>query len=173
MKTMIDALNEQIKNEFYSAYLYLAMSAYFSDLGLPGFANWMRIQAKEEVTHATKMYDYVLSRGGQVVLKAIDAPPTAWKSVLQVMEAALAHEKSVTKCFNELADLAIREKDHAGSNFLVWYINEQVEEEQTLTDIVSALKLIKGEGQGLLMMDREFGARVFVDATQQQTASAG
>lgn len=171
MKKMTDAFNEQIKNEFYSAYMYLAMSAYFSDLGLPGFASWMRVQAQEEVTHATKMYDYVLSRGQKVVLKTIDAPPSSWENPLQVMQAALEHERFVTRSINEMTDLAIQEKDHASRNFLAWYIDEQVEEEESFTDIVSALKLIKGEGQGLLMMDRELGSRTFVDETQAQTTA--
>ena len=165
MSKMIEAFNEQIKNEFYSAYMYLAMSAYLADAGLPGFASWMRVQAKEEVTHATKMYDYVLSRGGKVVLKAIDMPPAEWKGPLDVMQAALQHEKFVTSCLNELTDLAIKEKDHASQIFLSWYITEQVEEEQQFGDIVSSLKLINGEGQGLLMMDRELGGRTFVDET--------
>ena len=165
-KKMIDALNEQIKNEYYSAYMYLAMSAYLADLGLPGFASWMRIQAQEEVTHANKMYDYVLSRGGKIVLKAIDAPPKAWKSPLDVMQAAFAHEQFVTRCINELSDLAVKEKDHASQIFLSWYVTEQVEEEENFTDLVNALKLIKGEGQGLLMLDRELSSRVFVDETQ-------
>ncbi len=166
MSKMFDALNEQIKNEFYSSYMYLAMSAYFADMGLPGFANWMRIQAKEEVTHATKMYDYVLARGGKITLKAIDAPPAAWKDPLDAMQAGLTHEKFVTKCLNELSDLAVQEKDHASQIFLSWYVTEQVEEEQNFSDIVNALKLIKGEGQGLLMLDRELGVRTFVDETQ-------
>lgn len=170
MGKMIDAFNEQIKNEFYSAYMYLSMSAYFTDTGLTGFAAWMRVQAQEEVTHATKMYDYVLARGGKVVLKAIDAPPITWKNPLDVMEEGLKHERFVTKCLNELTDLAVKEKDHASQIFLSWYITEQVEEEQSFGDIVNALKLIKGEGQGLLMMDRELGGRTFVDETQ---AAAG
>ena len=165
-KKMIDALNEQIKNEFYSAYMYLAMSAYLADLGLPGFASWMRIQAKEEVTHAAKMYDYVLARGEQIELKTIDAPPAVWKNPLDVMQAALNHEKFVTKCINDLSDLAVKEKDHASQIFLAWFVTEQVEEEENFTDLVNALKLIKGEGQGVLMLDRELGARVFVDETQ-------
>ena len=170
MTKLPDAFNEQIKNEFYSAYMYLSMSAYFADLGLPGFASWMRVQAQEEVTHATKMYDYVLTRGWQVQLKAIDAPPLTWKDPLAVMEAGLEHEKFVTKCLNELVDLSVKEKDHASQIFLSWYITEQVEEEQSFGDIVSALKLIKGEGQGLLMMDRELGGRTFVDETQTAAA---
>ena len=165
-KKMTDALNEQIKNEYYSAYMYLAMSAYLADLGLPGFASWMRVQAQEEVTHANKMYDYVLSRGGKIELKTIVAPPKTWKSVLDVMQAAFAHEQFVTKCINEMTDLAVKEKDHASQIFLSWYVTEQVEEEENFTDLVNALKLIKGEGQGLLMLDRELGARVFVDETQ-------
>lgn len=170
MAKMFDAFNEQIKNEFYSAYMYLSMSAWFADLGLPGFASWMRVQAQEEVTHATKMYDYVLTRGEKVVLKAIDQPPASWKNPLEVMQAALKHEKFVTKCLNEMTDLAVKEKDHAAQIFLAWYITEQVEEEQSFGDIVNALKLIKGEGQGLLMMDRELGARTFTDETQTQDA---
>lgn len=167
MSKMSEAFNEQIKNEFYSAYLYLAMSAYCADLGLPGFASWLRVQAKEEVTHATKMYDYVLSRGEKVVLKAIEAPPAAWKNPLDVMQSALKHEKFVTAKLNELTDLAVKQKDHASQIFLAWYITEQVEEEQSFGDIVNALKLIKGEGQGLLMMDRELGSRTFVDETSE------
>lgn len=167
---VIAAINEQIKNEFYSAYMYLAMSAYFADTGLPGFANWMRIQAKEEITHATKMYDYILSRGGKVSLKAIDAPPASWKNPLDAMQAGLKHEKFVTTCLNNITDLAVKEKDHASQIFLHWFVTEQVEEEQSFTDIVNSLKLIKGEGQGLLMMDRELQARVFVDTTQSPAA---
>ncbi len=170
MKKVMDALNEQIKKEFYSSYMYLAMSAYFADMGLPGFANWMRVQAKEEVTHATKMYDYVLARGGKIALKSIDAPPASWKNPLDAMQAGLTHEKFVTKSLNELTDLAIKEKDHAAQIFLSWYVTEQVEEEQNFGDLVNALKLIKGEGQGLLMMDRELAARVFVDETQAPAA---
>ena len=166
-KKMVDAINEQIKNEFYSAYMYLAMSAWLADLGLPGFAGWMRIQAKEEVTHANKMYDYVLTRGGKIELKTIDAPPAAWKNPLDVMQAGLTHEQFVTRCINEMSDLAVKEKDHATQIFLSWYVTEQVEEEENFTDLVNALKLIKGEGQGLLMLDRELGARVFVDETQE------
>lgn len=165
-KKMFDALNEQVKKEFYSSYMYLSMSAYFADMGLPGFANWLRVQAKEEVTHATKMYDYILSRGGKVALKAIDAPPAAWKNPLAVMEAGLEHEKFVTKCLNELTDLAVKEKDHATQIFLSWYITEQVEEEENFSDLVNSLRLINGQGHGLLLLDRELGARVFTDETQ-------
>ena len=170
MNKMINAFNEQIKSEFYSAYLYLAMSAHFANFGLSGFARWMRVQAKEEVAHATKMYDYVLARGGKIILKAIEAPPTTWKNALEIMQAGLEHEKLVTRKLNELADLAVREKDHASQIFLAWYVTEQVEEEQSFGDIVNALKLIKGEGQGLLMMDRELAARTFAYPTQQATA---
>ncbi len=166
MSKMFDAFNEQIKNEFYSAYMYLSMAAYFSDLGLPGFASWMRVQAKEEVTHATKMYGFVLARGAQITLKAIDAPPPTWRNPLAVMEAALKHERFITTCINDMTDLALKEKDHASRNFLVWFVDEQVEEEQSFGDIVNALKLTKSEGQGLLLLDRELGARTFVDETQ-------
>ncbi|MDR1855632.1 MAG: ferritin [Desulfovibrio sp.] len=171
MSKVLAALNDQVIREFYSAYLYLAMTTYFADAGLPGFANWMRVQAKEEVTHANKMYDYLLSRGHKVVLGAIDAPPASWKSALDVMKAGLAHEQKVTGYINDLASLAVKEKDHATQIFLNWFVTEQVEEEQNFTDLVNALSLIKGEGQGLLMLDRELAGRTFTDATA--TADAG
>ena len=170
MSKMFDAFNEQIKNEFYSAYMYFSMSVYFSDVGLPGFASWMRVQAKEEITHATKMSDFVLARSARIMLKAIDEPPLTWETPLDVMESALKHEQFVTKCINDMTDLAIQEKDHASRNFLVWFVDEQVEEEQSFGDIVNALKLIKADGQGLLMLDRELGARTFVDETQKTAA---
>ncbi|MDR1777630.1 MAG: ferritin [Desulfovibrio sp.] len=166
MSKIIDALNTQINKEYYSAYLYLSMSAYFSSVGLPGFASWMRIQAKEEMTHAAKLYDYVLARGGKVVLKAVAEPPASWKKPLDVMKAGLEHEKKVTKCFNDMTDLAVKEKDHAAQIFLSWFVSEQVQEEQSFGDIVNALTLINGEGQGVLMLDRELGARTFTDETQ-------
>lgn len=169
MSKMIGAFNVQINNEFYSSYLYLSMAAYFSDKGLSGFASWMRMQAKEEITHGTKMFDYVLARGGLITLTAIPAPPVMWKNALEVFEDGLAHEKLVTKSLNTLIELSVKEKDHASQIFLSWFITEQVEEEQSFGDIVNALKLIKGEGPGLLMLDRELGTRNFVDTTQEST----
>ncbi len=156
---MLDALNDQVKHEYYSSYMYLSMSAYFSDLGLSGFAHWMRIQADEELLHANKFYDYILSRGGRVTLQAIDAPPAVWKNPLDVFAAGLKHEQFVTGRINMLMDLAIKSKDHASYVFLQWFVTEQVEEEENFTDLINKLRLIKGEGQGLLLLDRELGGR--------------
>ncbi len=158
---VLDAINEQINYELYSANLYLAMSAYFSDLGLGGFAKWMKAQYKEELFHAEKMFDYVIARGGRATIKALDEPPSAWKSALAVLEEGLKHEKFVSSRINNLVDLAMKEKDHASTVFLQWFVTEQVEEEENFTDLVGQLKLIKGEGQGLLMLDRELATRVF------------
>lgn len=159
-KKMEEAINEQIKWEFFSGYLYLSMSAYFSGLGLPGFAKWMEAQYQEEVFHAMKMFRYVLESGGTVGLQAIDQPQHAWKSPLDCFQFSLNHERSVTKRINDLASLAQKEKDHATYIFLQWFVSEQVEEEDTFTDVVGKLKLV-GDGGGLFMLDRDLGARVF------------
>jgi len=160
-KKMQNALNKQINAELYSAYLYLAMSAYFDSTNLAGFSNWMRIQAQEEMSHAMKIYDFVAERGGRVVLAAIDAPQKEWKSPVAVFEQTLAHEQKVTGLINKLVDLATAEKDHATNNFLQWFVAEQVEEEATADGILQQLKLM-GDAKGpFFMMDREFGRRVF------------
>ncbi len=166
---MLNALNDQIKFEYYSSYMYLSMSAYFSDLGLSGFAHWMRVQADEELLHAGKFYDYVITRGGKVTLQAIDAPPAKWKNPLDVFEEGLKHERFVTGRINMLMDMAVAAKDHAGYVFLQWFVTEQVEEEENFTDLVNKLKLIKGDGQGLLLLDRDLGARAAAATTDTAT----
>lgn len=155
------ALNEQLKWEMYSANLYLAMSAYFSDVGLPGFANWMRIQYREETDHALKFYDFVLSRGGAAKLSAIDEPPSQWANALGAFKMAAAHEAEVTRRINELVHLAKDEHDFATDIFLQWFVTEQIEEEESVKNIIDRLKLVNGEGQGLLMLDAEAGSRVY------------
>ena len=161
MSKMIDALNEQIKNEFYSSYMYLAMSAYFADMGLPGFANWMRTQTQEEMMHAMKIYDFVFERGGKVTLEAIDKPPFSWDSPLAAFKEVLKHEQHVTSLINDLVDLAIKEKDHASNIFLQWFVTEQVEEEASADAVIQRLKLAKDNASGLFMIDAELGQRVF------------
>ena len=126
---ILEALNKQINAELYSAYLYISMSAYFESINLKGFANWMKVQAKEEVSHAMRIYNYVVERGGRVKLMAIEQPPIEWESPLHAFESAYNHEVKVTAMINELVDLALKEKDHATYNMLQWVINEQVEEE--------------------------------------------
>ncbi len=166
---MEKAINDQIVAEMYSAYLYLSMSAYFEGQGLSGLATWMRVQFQEEQMHALKMFDYVGERGGHVRLGAIDAPPAEWKSPLEVFERTLAHEQLVTGLINKLVDLSHQLSDHATDNFLRWFVTEQVEEEATADSIRLQLKRVGDNGQGLLMLDRELGARVFTPpATSNQ-----
>ena len=156
---LLAALNQQINEEYYSSYIYQAMVAYFEDNHLDGCAHWMRLQAAEEHEHALKIFDYVISRGGRVVLAAVQAPPKEWPSPQAAFEAALAHEKLMTANINKLADLAQSEKDHATNNLMQWYVTEQVEEEANVDDIVNKLKMVGGDGAGLFLMDRELKSR--------------
>lgn len=158
---MEKAFNEQINKELYSSYLYLSMAAYFQTLGLSGFANWMRVQVQEENFHAMRMFDYVISRGGKVILEAIDKPDYQWKSPLEVYEETLKHEEYVTSLIYKLSDVADEVKDRAATQFLQWFINEQVEEEATAADTVAKLKLISENGDALYAMDKEFLTRVY------------
>ena len=160
-KKMEDALNGQVNAEMYSAYLYLSMESYFKSLNLNGFANWMRAQTQEEMMHAMKIYDFINERGGRIILKAIDGPPTKWESPLAVFETTYAHEQKVTGLINKLVDLAIEEKDHATNTFLQWFVNEQVEEEASADEIVQQLKMMENAPGGMFMLDRELGQRVF------------
>ncbi len=155
-------LTEQVNKEFYSAYLYLSMSAYFSDLGLLGFANWMRIQAQEEQAHAMLIYDFIIDRGEKVVLSAIDAPQNAWKNPLEVMEEVLKHEVYVTGLINNIVTVAEEVKDRATMSYMNWFVDEQVEEEANAQDIISKLKLIGDDKSALYLLDKDLSARVFV-----------
>lgn len=158
---MQDALNGQMNAEMYSAYLYLAMAAYYEDSDLPGFANWMRVQAQEEMTHAMKFYDYLVQRGARVALDTIEKPPFDWESPLDVSERVLEHEKKVTGLINNLVNLAMDEKDHATNNFLQWYVAEQVEEEESVGAVLQKVRLAGNSSSGLLMVDAELATRVF------------
>jgi len=158
---MEEALNGQVNAELYSAYLYLSMESYFKSLNLNGFARWMRVQTQEEVAHAMKIYDFVNERGGRVILKAIEGPPTEWDSPLAVFEAVYVHEQKVTGLINDLVDLAIKEKDHATNTFLQWFVNEQVEEESSADEVVQQLKMMENAPGGMFMLDRELGQRIF------------
>ena len=155
------AFNEQIVAETYSAYLYWSMSAYFESINLKGFANWMRVQAQEEMVHAMKFYTHLNERGGRVLLGAIEAPPTEWDSPLAVFEAAYGHERKVTGLIDDLVKLARGENDNAAENFLQWFVSEQVEEEASADEVVQQLKLAAGQPQALLLLDREMAQRVF------------
>jgi len=164
------AFNEQVGAEFFSAYLYLAMSAYLDSIDLPGFAHWMRMQYKEEVSHAEKIYDHVIERDGRAIVKSWDAPQEEWDSVLAVFEEAYEHEKKVTGLIDGLVDLAIAEKDHASQVFLQWFVNEQVEEEASVKTVVQQLKLLGDSKGGLFQVDREMGARVFTPPVSEEEA---
>ncbi|MFH0990315.1 MAG: ferritin [bacterium] len=158
-KNMLDALNLQINHELYSSYLYLSMSAHFEAENLSGFAQWMSAQAKEENEHAMKFYRYVFERGSKVVLEAIDKPPTDFKTPLEVMKMVLEHEKKVTASINALYELALKENDYPSQIKLQWFITEQVEEEKNAADIIEMLKMIGDAPAGLVMVDRQLGAR--------------
>jgi ferritin len=164
-KSINDALNAQINAEIYSAYLYLAMGAYFDGLGLDGFASWMKVQYEEEMFHAMKFYGFVYERGGSVTMEAIEKPEADFKSVLDVFEKTLEHEKHVTSLINNLYDLAVQEKDYAFQSLLNWFIDEQVEEEDTAGKIVDKIKLAGEKGPGVYMLDQELGARTFTPPT--------
>ena len=163
---MQKALNGQLNAEMYSAYLYLSMSAYFESIGLKGFANWMRIQYREEMTHAEKFYDYINEREGRVVLAQIEAPPTDWPSPLAAFQDTVAHEQKVTALINELVNLAVEEKDHATNNFLQWFVAEQVEEEASVGEVRDKIKLAGETGGGMFMVDRELATRTFTPPAQ-------
>jgi ferritin len=158
-ETVQDALNKQMNREFYSSYLYLSMSAYFESLALPGFANWMAIQAKEEWAHGLKFFAHLGERGAIVKLAAIDAPPLKWDSPLKAFEDAYKHEQKVTAWIWELVNLSVKEQDHAANNMLQWFVKEQVEEEEQTNTIVMQLRMIGSEGPALLMYDRALGKR--------------
>lgn len=162
-ETIQNALNTQLAREMYSSNLYLAMAGYFQSINLKGFAHWMRLQAQEETTHAMKFFDYLLDRGGIVKISTIDAPPSSWDSPLSAMEDSLKHEQYVTQNINSLADLAIKEGDHATQIFLQWFVTEQVEEEATVSEIVEKLKMIGDWKGGLLMIDNELGKRTITE----------
>lgn len=158
-KKMETAINRQVNAEFYSAYLYLSMAAYFEQASLRGAAAWMRVQAQEELGHGMRLFNYVLERGGSADLKPIEKPPAKWKSPLGAFEASLEHEQKVTKMIDSLCNLAKSEKDHATEIALQWFVTEQIEEEASVGEIVEKLKLVGSKGNGLFMIDKELGKR--------------
>jgi ferritin len=156
---MFDALSAQLNEEAYSAYMYLSMSGFLTSINMPGMAAWMKAQSQEEMGHAQKFYRYIESRGRQARLLAIQAPPASWDGPVGVFEAALNHERSITNHINGLADLADSEKDRATAIFLQWFVTEQVEEEENVEQVFARLKMLNAHPAGLLMFDRELGAR--------------
>ena len=159
-KRVEEILNEQLNREFYSAYLYLSMSAYFDSVDLEGFAHYMKVQYQEEMAHAIRIFNYVSNVGGRVTLKAVEQPKGTWKDVIEVFEETHKHECFITNSINEVLTVAHEEHDYATINMLQWFIGEQVEEEATVLKILNQLRMIEGKGPGLFMLDREMGQRV-------------
>ena len=158
-KKVEKAINDQINAELWSAYMYLSMSAYFENEGFAGFANWMRVQFEEEKMHALKFFDYVNERGGKIELQPIDKVPHTWKDAADAFRETYKHEQIVTALIYGVMDVAIAEKDYATQSFLKWFIDEQVEEEASASDILTRIEMINGNGNGLFMLDRELLAR--------------
>ena len=158
-KKVEKAFNDQMNREFYSFYLYLAMAGYFEATNLKGFANWMRIQAEEERTHAMRFYDFIANRSWVISLNQIDRPGQVWKSPLDAFGKAREHEQFITANINELADLSLASKDHAAHSFLKFFIDEQIEEEAAAQSVVGKLKLIGKSASGMFMLDNELGQR--------------
>ena len=163
-KKLQDALNAQINAEMWSAYLYLSMSVESESKGLKGFGNWFCIQFREEQDHARILMNYLLARGGQVLRAPIAEVRTSWGSQLEAFEDTLAHEKKVTAMINNLYDMAVTEKDHATASMLKWFIDEQVEEEESATTIIDSLKLVSGDKMGVFMLDKELATRTYTQA---------
>ncbi len=153
------ALIKQLNRELESAYVYLAMSAWCSREEFNGAAHWFRLQYDEEQTHGTKLFDYLIDQGAPVGLLPVGAPPEEFDSLVEVFEASLAHERSMTEHLNDLSDLALQERDHATYNLLQWFVTEQVEEESTVGEIIAKLRLVGTDGYGVLMVDNELGTR--------------
>ena len=160
------AINHQINRELYSSYLYLSMSAYFESKDLKGFANWLRIQAQEEMVHVMKFFDYVNEKGGRVSLGALEAPPTEWDSPVAVAQAILDHEESVTALINDLMALAISEHDYASHTMLQWFVSEQVEEEASASDVLEKTKMVADAPGGFYLLDQELAKRIFTAPAQ-------
>jgi len=167
------ALSEQLNHEFYSAYLYLAMAGYCSNEDFNGAARWMELQYEEEIQHATRIYRYLIDQGVPVKLGQIDAPPSEFGSLLEVFQASLNHEQTMSLKLNDLSDHALSQKDHATYNLLQWFVNEQVEEEATVGAIIAKVRLVGNDGYGLLMIDNELGTRTPQPPSPRPTSTAG
>ncbi|MCD6472837.1 ferritin [Candidatus Aerophobetes bacterium] len=171
-KKMQDAMNEQIKYELESAYLYLSMAAYFHSLGLDGMAQWMRVQTQEEMVHAMKFFDHIKDRGGRVELLPLAQPKREWSSPLVAFQEAYKHEQFITSKINDLVKIAKEEPDNPANVLLHWFITEQVEEEASTSRVAQALERIGDSGQGLIMLDRELSTRTFTIPTKTETSQS-
>lgn len=156
---MQEILNKQINREFFSAYSYLALTAYFEDINLKGFAHWMRTQYEEELVHANKAFVFVNNRDGRVTLAALEAPIATWKSPVEAFAFALETERANSKQIYEVVEIAMEERDHATHTFMQWFVNEQIEEESLVNDMLQRLQLVGDNNTGLFLIDHELGLR--------------
>mgnify|MGYP000651599030 CR=1 FL=1 len=157
---MQEGLNGQLNFEVYSAYIYLSMSAYLESINMVGAAHWMQMQAKEELFHNLRFFDYINDRDGRVLLDAVPQPQQEWESILAVFESALEHEKIVTSKICDLIDLAQSEHDHVTNSMLQWFITEQIEEESNAKAIIDKLRMAGDNINALFMIDAELAQRV-------------
>lgn len=164
-ENVIQMVNEQIKAEMFSSYLYLSMAAYLENQNLKGFANWMRVQAKEEYDHALGFFNYLLMRGAKVELLEIAKPENTFINVSDIFAKTLNHENNITAKINNIYELAMQEKDFALHSFLKWYIDEQVEEEANVKELIDKIKILGDNGEALYLLDRELLARQYIPAT--------
>ncbi len=164
-KELEKALIEQLNREFHSSYLYLGMSVYCAREGYNGCASWFVVQYQEEVSHGMKLFKYLEEQDAHITLPEIKGVGVEFDSLMDVFKKSLAHERYMTKNLNELSDMAMKDKDHATYNLLQWYVTEQVEEEATVKGIIDNIKLVGDNGYGLYTIDKELGARSFVDPT--------
>jgi ferritin len=160
-ETVAEALNEHLNAELYSAYLYLSMAAYFESEDLEGFAQWMKVQAREEMDHVVRMYGYINERDARVLLRSVAAPPNDWQSPLVAFEETLRHEREISERIHKLVELSQRENDHATNSFLQWFVSEQVEEEASVKKALQSVRLVEGAPGGLFLVDQTLGARVY------------
>ncbi|HBG59062.1 MAG TPA: ferritin [Porphyromonadaceae bacterium] len=169
-KELETAINKQINAELWSAYLYLSMSTWCAHKGLPGFANWFKVQFQEEQDHALKFMNYLIAKGNRVELAPIEKVETSWDSVLKTFQDTLDHERVVTSLINNLVSIARKENDFATENMLQWFVNEQVEEEETAQGMIDSLKLIGNNGFGVYTMDKELAQRSYTPINTATTA---
>ncbi len=163
---LLSKLNEQITHEFYSAHYYLAMAAYFKKEDLDGFANFFIVQAEEERFHAMKFFDYINEQGEEAIITGFKDPKRDFKSAEEIFALALEHEKLVSSLINELMAIAQEEKNYSTIGFLQWFIDEQVEEEASMSRLLSLVKRVGEDGHGILMLDRELATRTFTPAAE-------
>jgi ferritin len=158
-KTIAEALNKQMNNEFFNARIYLSMATYFYSINFDGAAHWMEKQAEEETEHAMRLYEYLNEHGERIIIESLPAPPTEWASPLAAYEDAYKHECEITAVFNQLTELAQKEKDYATQIALQWFVTEQVEEEASMDSVVQKFKMAGNSRGALMMIDRKLAER--------------